>query len=149
MMNIVFWHWWVIAVVLIIIEAFVAGTFFLWMGVSAAVVGFVLLIAPAMGWEYQVMLFAVFSVVSITLWLIRLKKYPTKSEISNLNRRTAQYLDRIAIVQEPIVNGLGTINVDDTIWRVLGPDCEAGTKVKVVGAEGTDLKVEVVEEGQV
>jgi membrane protein implicated in regulation of membrane protease activity len=146
MINVVFWHWWVIAVVLIIIEAFVAGTFFLWMGVSAAVVGFVLLIAPAMGWEYQVMLFAVFSVVSIALWLIRLKKYPTKSEISNLNRRVAQYMDRIAIIQEPIVNGLGTINVDDTIWRVLGPDCETGTKVKVVGAEGTDLKVEAVEE---
>ena len=143
MMNIIFWHWWVIDVVLVIIEAFVTGTFFLWMGVSAAVVGFVLLIAPAMGWKYQVMLFAVFSVVSIALWLIRLKKYPTKSEISNLNRRVAQYMDRIAIIQEPIVNGLGTINVDDTIWRVLGPDCEAGTKVKVVGAEGTDLKVEI------
>ena len=146
MMNIVFWHWWVIAVVLVMLEAFVSGTFLLWMGVSAAVVGVVLLVAPGMGWEYQVLLFAVFSVVSIALWLIRLKKHPTGSEVSNLNRRAAQYLDRIAIIQEPIVNGLGTINVDDTIWRVLGPDCEAGTKVKVVGAEGTDLKVEIVEE---
>jgi len=148
MINIVFWHWWVIAVVLVIAEMFVSGTFFLWMGVSAAVVGLILLIAPGMGWEYQVVLFAIFSVVSITLWLIRLKKHPTKSEISNLNRRAAQYLDRIAIVQEPIVNGSGTINVDDTIWRVLGPDCEVGTKVKVIGAEGTDLKVEIVEEEQ-
>ena len=148
MIEIVFWHWWVIAVGLVITEAFVPGTFFLWMGVSAAVVGLVLLVVPGMGWEYQVLLFAVFSVVSITLWLIRLKKHPTKSEASNLNRRVAQYMDRIAIVQEPIVNGLGTINVDDTIWRVLGPDCEAGTKVKVVGAEGTDLKVEIYEEEQ-
>jgi membrane protein implicated in regulation of membrane protease activity len=143
MMNIVFWHWWVIAVVLVILEAFVSGTFLLWMGVSAAVVGVVLLIAPGMGWEYQVLLFAVFSVVSIALWLIRLKKHPTQSEVSNLNRRMAQYIGSTAIVKEPIVNGLGTINVDDTIWRVLGPDCEAGTKVKVVGAEGTDLKVEI------
>ena len=146
MMNIVFWHWWVIAVVLVILEAFVSGTFLLWMGVSAAVVGVVLLIAPGMGWEYQVLLFAVFSVVSIALWLVRLKKHPTQSEVSNLNRRMAQYIGSTAIVKEPIVNGLGTINVDDTIWRVLGPDCEAGTKVKVVGAEGTDLKVEIVEE---
>ena len=148
MTNIVFWHWWVIAVVLIIVEAFVSGTFFLWMGVSAAVVGLLLFIAPGMGWEYQVLLFAVFSVVSITLWLIRLKKHPTQSEVSNLNMRVAQYMDKVAIVQEPIVNGLGTINVDDTIWRVLGPDCEAGTKVKVVGAEGTDLKVVIFDELQ-
>jgi len=149
MMNIVFWHWWVIAIVFVILEAFVSGTFLIWMGASAAVVGFALLIAPGMAWEYQVLLFAVFSVVSIALWLIRLKKHPTETEVSNLNRRAAQYMDRTAIVQEPIVNGLGTINVDDTIWRVLGPDCEAGTSVKVVGVEGTDLKVEIVEKGQV
>lgn len=148
MTAIVFWHWWVIAIVLVISEAFVSGTFLLWMGVSAAVVGFVLVIAPGMSWEYQVLLFAVLSIVSIALWLIRLKKHPTESEDSNLNRRAAQYIDRVAIVQGPIVNGLGTINVDDTIWRVLGPDCEIGTKVKVVGAEGTDLKVEICEEGQ-
>ena len=147
-MNIVFWHWWIIAIVLVILEAFVSGTFLLWMGVSAAVVGAVLLIAPGMGWEYQVLLFAVFSVVSIALWLIRLKKHPTETEVSNLNKRAARYIGHIAIVQKPIVNGSGTINVDDTIWRVLGPDCEAGTRVRVVGGEGTDLKVEMYEEEQ-
>jgi membrane protein implicated in regulation of membrane protease activity len=144
MMDIVFWHWWVLAVVLVILETFVPGTFFLWMGVSAAVVGVVLIAIPGMGWEYQVFLFAAFAIVSISLWLIRLKKHPTKSEISNLNRRSAQCIGRSTIVEQPIVNGMGTINLDDTIWRVLGPDCEAGTKVKVVGAEGTDLKVEIL-----
>jgi membrane protein implicated in regulation of membrane protease activity len=148
MMDIVFWHWWVLAVVLVILEAFVPGTFFLWMGVSAAVVGLALLAVPGMGWEYQVFLFAAFAVVSIALWLIRLKKHPTKSEISNLNRRADQCIGRTTIVEQPIVNGMGTINVDDTIWRVLGPDCEAGTKVKIVGAEGTDLRVEIYEEEQ-
>ena len=77
--------------------------------------------------------------------MIRLRKYPTKSELSNLNKRTAQYLGRIVITKDPIVNGLGTINVDDTIWRVLGPDCPSGTRVKIVGAEGTDLMVEMEE----
>jgi len=148
MMDIVFWHWWVLAVVLVILEAFVPGTFFLWMGVSATVVGLALLAVPGMGWEYQVFLFAAFAVVSIALWLIRLKKHPTKSEISNLNRRADQCIGRTTIVEQPIVNGMGTINVDDTIWRVLGPDCEAGTKVKIVGADGTDLKVEIYEEEQ-
>jgi membrane protein implicated in regulation of membrane protease activity len=146
MINIVFWHWWVLGVVLIILEAFVPGTFFLWMGVSAGVVGMLLLAFPTMGWEFQLLLFAVFSIVSISLWMIRLRKYPTKSELSNLNKRTAQYMDRVVIIKDPIVNGLGTINVDDTIWRVLGPDCPTGTRVKIVGAEGTDLKVEITEE---
>ena len=147
-MNFVFWHWWVIAILLVIMEAFVSGTFLLWSGVSAAVVGLILIIVPGMRWEYQVLLFAVFSLVSISLWLIRLKKHPTETEVSNLNKRAARYMGHIAIVQKPIMNGSGTINVDDTIWRVLGPDCETGTRVKVVGTEGTDLKVEIYNQEQ-
>ena len=38
MEHIEFWYWWVAAVVLIILETLVPGTFFLWMGVSASVV---------------------------------------------------------------------------------------------------------------
>jgi|GEM_PF-5817256 len=33
--DFVYWHWWLFAVVLFIIEVVVPGTFFLWMGVSA------------------------------------------------------------------------------------------------------------------
>jgi len=148
MINLVFWHWWLLGVVLIILEAFVPGTFFLWMGVSAGVVGLLLLVFPGIGWEYQVLIFAVFSIASISLWMIRLRKYPTKTELSNLNKRAAQLLGRSTITKDPIVNGLGTINIDDTIWRVLGPDCPSGTMVKIIGAEGTELKVEMEEEGE-
>ena len=38
--HVVHWTWWIIAVVLIILEVSAPGTFFLWMGVSAGVVGF-------------------------------------------------------------------------------------------------------------
>jgi membrane protein implicated in regulation of membrane protease activity len=146
MEKIVFWHWWVIGVVLIILEAFIPGTILMWMGVSAGVVGLVLLIAPGMGWEYQVLLFAVFSVASISLWMMKLKKQPpAEPEVPNLNRRVAQYIGRSARLETAIVDGLGTINVDDIIWRVLGPDSPVGTKVKVVSAKGTDLVVEVVD----
>ena len=37
--HVVHWTWWIIAVVLIILEVSAPGTFFLWMGVSAGVVG--------------------------------------------------------------------------------------------------------------
>ena len=70
--EIVFWNWWVFALVLIIVEVLVAGTFFLWMGISAALVGLVLFLFPGLGWEMQLSLFAFFSVISIMiarLWL--------------------------------------------------------------------------------
>ena len=33
------WHWWILAVVLLVLEIFAPGTFFMWMGASAVVVG--------------------------------------------------------------------------------------------------------------
>ena len=63
-----FWHWWILALALIILEMFVPGTFFLWMGVSAIVLGMLAWLVPAMGWEVQVMLFAILSLASIVAW---------------------------------------------------------------------------------
>ena len=40
--EIEFWHWWVAAIGLIVVEVFAPGTVALWMGVSAAVVGLLL-----------------------------------------------------------------------------------------------------------
>ena len=54
-----FWHWWILALALIIAETFLPGTFFLWMGVSALILGVLSWLIPAMGWEIQLMLFAV------------------------------------------------------------------------------------------
>jgi membrane protein implicated in regulation of membrane protease activity len=140
--TIEFWYWWVAGIALIVLEALVPGAFFLWMGVSAGVVGLILWLAPAMSWEWQLLLFAVFSVTSIVLWRLRQRKHPTHSEDENLNQRTKQYLDRIFTLTEPIVDGIGKIQVDDSQWRIAGPDCDAGVKVKVVSANGVTLIVE-------
>ena len=51
--HVVHWTWWIIAVVLIILEVSAPGTFFLWMGVSAGMVGFALLLVPELAWELQ------------------------------------------------------------------------------------------------
>jgi len=45
-------------------------------------------------------------------------------------------------IDEPIVNGVGTVRIDDTVWRVSGPDCPAGSRVKVASADGANLMVE-------
>ena len=45
-------------------------------------------------------------------------------------------------LDKPIVNGMGTIHIDDTVWRVNGPDCPAGSRVKIARADGANLLVE-------
>jgi hypothetical protein len=137
-----FWHWWVFAVVLIVIEIIAPGTaYFLWMGVAAGVVGVVLMLAPNLTWEWQLLIFAVCSVASIVLWRVYARKNPPRTDEPHLNRRGEQYIGRTFTLAEPIVNGLGKLRVDDTTWRIEGTDLPTGTRVRVTGVNGTILRV--------
>lgn len=141
--QIEFWNWWVIAVFLVGIEVFAPGAVFLWMGIAAAIVGFVLLAVPEMTWQIQLLIFAVISVVSIYVWRYVLRdRFPGKVPGRVLNRRGASYVGRTFTLKEPIVDGTGLLHVDDSRWKVEGEDLPAGAKVKVVAIEGTVLKVE-------
>ena len=140
--ELTYWHWWIIGLLLIVLEIFAPSAFFLWMGISAGIVGVVLFIAPDLGWEYQFMIFAIFSIVSIAIWRRYAKTSSEVSDHPNLNRRGEQYVGRTFTLQEPIVNGMGKIKVDDSTWKISGEDCEAGTKVKVTGIDGTIFRVE-------
>jgi membrane protein implicated in regulation of membrane protease activity len=137
-----FWHWWILALALIIAETFLPGTFFLWMGVSALVLGVIAWLIPAMGWEMQLMLFAVLSLVSIVGWRMWQRKHPDETDQPSLNRRGEQYIDRVFTLETPIENGFGKVRVGDTLWRVKGGDLAAGTKVRVTAADGIVLVVE-------
>ena len=141
-----YWQWWVLAVILIVLEVFSPGAFFLWMAISAGIVGLVMLLMPELGWEIQILVFALFSVISIVAWRLYLLKHPTESDQPRLNRRGEQYIDRIFTLSEPVVNGQGKIKVDDSIWKIRGDDCPAGSRVKVVGVDGVVLLVMVLQE---
>ena len=69
-------------------------------------------------------------------------RHPTETDQPRLNRRGEQYIGRTFTLDEPIVNGLGKIRVDDSTWKIEGGDCAAGTRITVVGVDGVVLKVE-------
>ena len=143
--NIEFWHWWVAGVALIIVEALAPGAIFLWLGVSAGVVGAILLAAPGLSWEYQVLIFAVLSVGSVIGWRAYHKRHPTETDLPTLNRRGEQYVGRVLTLNEAIVNRGGKVRLDDTSWKVEGDDLPAGALVKVIGVDGVVLRVEAVD----
>jgi len=136
------WHWFIAGVVLMIAETLLPGTFLLWFGVGALVVGVALLVVPALAWQGQLVLFAVVSAATIVAWRRYRAAHPETTSHPALNRRGAQYVGRRFTLTEPIVDGVGRLHVDDTWWRVAGPDLPTGTHVTVVGAEGTVLTVE-------
>jgi len=140
-----YWHWWVLGIILIILELFLPGAFFLWLGIAAGLVGLILVIVPTLAWQYQIIWFAILSVVSIVVWRIYLNKHPTPSDKPTLNKRGSQYVGRVFTLSEPIVNGVGKIKVDDTMWKIEGEDCVVGTRVQVTQVDGAVLRVNAVQ----
>ena len=139
--NVVFWHWFVLGVILITIEMFVPGAFFLGMGIAAIIVGVVVWVDMSLSLAIQVLCFAVLSLVSVPVLRHFLKTRPIKSDQPLLNRRGEQYVGRHFTLSEPIVNGRGKIRVDDSTWKIRGADCEAGSTVTVTGVDGVVLVV--------
>jgi len=134
--DIVFWHWWIIAGLLLILELILPSFFFLWLGIAAAATGFVLLVLPSMPIEMQLVIFSVASVIAVLAWRKYRETRPVESDQPNLNRRGQQYVGRVFTLDRPIQNGVGKVEVDDSTWRVKGPDLPAGTHVKVTGVDG-------------
>ena len=140
-----YWHWWILAGILLIIEVSAPSFFFLWMAIAAAITGLVLLAVPNLDWEYQLLIFSALSVASITAFRRYQRSRATPTDQPTLNRRGEQYIGRIFTLSEPIVNNRGVIRVDDSTWRINGTDMPAGSTIKVVGAKGVILQVEGVE----
>ena len=139
-----FWHWLILAALLAAVEAVAPGIFFIWFGAAAAIVGLATLILPGMGWEIQVFLFAILAAVAVFIgrrFLHRRMESPDPA----LNRRGERYVGRQFTLETAIVNGRGSIKVDDSVWRAEGPELPAGRRVKVVGADGTVLRVEAAD----
>ena len=140
-----FWHWLIAGVLLIGLEMVAPGTFFLWMGVAAGVVGALLLFLPDITWQAQFLMFAVLSVITIFGWRTWQKMHPVETDHPLLNRRAEQYIGRIITLDSPLNNGRGKAKVDDTVWQIAtvsGEDSPSGTRMRVTGAEGSVLTVE-------
>lgn len=139
-----YWHWWALGGALLIVEALVPGFVFLWLGIAAGLVGCLLWLWPGLGPDFQVLIFAALSVVSVVGWRRWQRAYPAPSDQPNLNRRGAQYVGRQFTLVEPITNGRGRIKLGDSSWAVTGPDLPAGETVVVEDADGTVLRVRPV-----
>jgi membrane protein implicated in regulation of membrane protease activity len=135
------WNWLIFGFILMALELIAPGVFLFWFGLAALLVGLVSF-ALHPSWQSQLLMFAAFAVAAVPLWR-RLSRSNREASQSNpyLNRRAAALVGRVFTLEKPIIDGSGTVRVDDTIWRVAGPDTPAGSRVKVVQADGANLTV--------
>jgi inner membrane protein len=135
------WNWLIFGFVLMALELLAPGVFLFWLGLAALLVGLLsFAINPA--WQTQLLMFALFAAAAVPAWRYFARSASSHS-VSNpfLNKRTEAMIGREFTLEKPIVDGAGTVRIDDTIWRVAGPDTPAGSRGRIVQADGASLTV--------
>lgn len=141
-----FWYWWVLAVVLLVLELATGSTYLLWPSAAAVLTGFADLWPMDGMWRAQLALFAGVTVVLslaapryVRPWLQKIR-----ADHPALNERGMQTEGRRARAEGPFANGQGKVRVGDSVWLAeleAGDALDDGAQVLVVRAEGTKLIV--------
>lgn len=136
------WSWIIFGLVLMGLELVAPGAFLLWLGLAAVLTG---LIDWAFGlsWQAAALVFAVLSVGAVFVGrAVTRDRDEADGGRPALNRRAQGLVGHVFTLDSPIVGGSGRIRVDDSSWRIVGPDAPAGAAVRVVRVEGATLVVE-------
>ena len=133
------WNWLIFGFILMALELIAPGVFLFWLGLAALLVGLVSFALHPF-WQTQLLMFAVFAAVAVPVWR-GLATSNVSASNPFLNKRADALVGRVFTLEKPIIDGVGTVRIDDTIWRVAGPDAPAGSRVRIVHADGASLTV--------
>ncbi len=140
------YFWWAVALLLIVGEILAPGVFMLWLGIAAAAMGVILLLTGAgMSYLWQAVIFGVLAFVSVGVYWRFLRGKGRVSDQPLLNKRGLQLIGLTVPLLEPIVDGLGKVQIGDARWTVRGTDAPVGTRVVVESVDGMTLNVRVAE----
>ena len=134
--------WAALALVLVAAETAVPGAFLMWLGFAAGVMFLLVLFIPGMPLLLQAILFSIFAFGFV--WAYR-RWFRARDRVSDqpaLNRRTAALVGRVVVLEHPIVDGRGRVQIADAYWDVIAADLPAGSKVRIVGGDAMSLQVE-------
>jgi membrane protein implicated in regulation of membrane protease activity len=130
-----FWHWIILAIVLIAGEALGAAGFLLGAVMAAFELALISYIWPDMSWQKQISLFAVLALLCSVWFWYRFKSFNQETDLPKLNDRAAQLIGREFALTQEMTGGQGKMQVGDTLWRVESEtNLAAGTQVKVTGS---------------
>ena len=134
------WSWWVLGLVLLALELVMPGFILVWFGLAAVLVG---VLALAVNWSVQT-LALIWAAASLVLLLLGRRYFMRDAGRSSeplLNDRAGRLVGRVYTLAEPLGENGGTLRIDDGVWRIIGPQLPAGSRVVVRGAEGPTLVV--------
>ncbi|MGL4830687.1 MAG: NfeD family protein [Vibrio sp.] len=140
-----FWHWLTFGLILLAAELLGTAGYFLWLGLSALLVGVLLTVMP-MGWQLQWLAFASFSLLTTWLWWRRQFNQDKKQDAErNLNQKDKQLIGRIIQIMEETPAGEFQVSLGDTRWTArCDQDLARGCRVSVIAVDGIILVVKPI-----
>ncbi len=137
-------RWLMIGFALLILEVLTGTMYMLWIAASAMIVGVIMFIMPVMGWQMQLLLFSVLTVVLMYVGHTYLRPKMQGGEPSDLNDRARSMIGMRVKAVADFETGRGRVQVGDTQWRaeMKTGEVKAGDELKIVSVVGTTLEVE-------
>lgn len=145
--TLLYWHWIVFGVALVLLEIFVPSFTALWFGLGAILLGIVLFIFPELSLVMQILMWTVFSVLMTWLWFKYLKPLSVDRTAAGLSREAV--IGEVGqIILKPEEGRRGRVRfsvpvLGDDEWEVISKENLAlGDRVRVVDVSGNSLLVE-------
>lgn len=144
--ELIYWHWIVLGIALMLAEMFFASFFILWFGASAVIIGLFLLLFPALSPAWQIFLWSILSCALAFAWFKYLKPLSIDKTKAGLARESI--VGEIGLVlSAPQGEQRGTLRFPAPIlgtdeWLFISQDALAvGDRVRVVDVSGNTLIV--------
>jgi inner membrane protein len=144
-MQLLWWHWMVLGIALVLLELAVPSFFLVWFGVGAIIVGVALVAFPPLSFAWQVLTWIACSVVFVALWFKIFKPglYKTRSGMAKgaaigeigLVTREIRPLEKGEVrFQKPLLGA--------DVWEsTADEEIKSGERVRVLDVEGNTVKV--------
>ncbi|MBA56076.1 MAG: hypothetical protein CMK89_16615 [Pseudomonadales bacterium] len=147
--DVLYWHWVVLGVLLMLSEIVLTTFFVLWFGIAAVLMGGVLFVAPGIDLTWQILIWTILSSVLAFVWFKFLKPLSIDKTKAGLSRE-AIVGEVGQVISVPHDGKRGRLRFPAPIlgtdeWLIISQDALAeGDRVRVKDVSGNSLIVEKV-----
>ena len=145
-MELVYWHWIVLGIVLMLAEIFIGSFFIFWFGAAAVVVGLSLTIAPSISAPTQLIFWTLLSLVFAVAWFRFLK--PLSKDVTKAGLSREALIGEIGqVLSVPNDDKRGMVRFPAPLlgsdeWLIMSQDSlSIGDRVSVKDVSGNSLIV--------
>jgi len=145
-LTLLYWHWIVIGVALMLGEIFVGTFFIFWFGAAAIVIGIVLVVFPELNIAVQIIAWALLSTLFAFGWFRFLKPLAVDKTTAGLSRETLLG-ESGQVLSPPNGEKRGTVRFPAPVlgsdeWLFISQDqLSVGDRVSVIDVSGNSLIV--------